>query len=528
MGFARDLSTRLSADSFHFLYCFQGFSLMQKPSENRVAIIGAGVAGLTTARQLTEIGMECTLFERNSDLGGVWTDGYLNFGAQVQRELYEFPDWPLPADAPDFTPGPMIQQYLQGYADHFKITPRIRFNTSVIGLSESDSNERRWIIKSETDSRAQQEDFDRVVICIGLYSNQPYMPEIPGSNSFAGEVIHNSKLKTESQLKDKRVAVIGYGKSASDAALESAQHAAQTHLIFREAHWPIPRKLGGILPFKWGLLNRLSSTLIPPYQDMTAVEKLVHGIGKPLAWFYWRLVETLFYFQFGLGSAFGSRVSLVPKLPVEIDAFGESTQIPKSEFFKRARCGDITLHRTVIDQFETDRVQLANGESLNLDLVIFATGWKADFGFIAPETWSRLEPADDGFYLYRHILHPAVQGLYFIGRASTVSSILTYSLQAKWLASVLNKTPQLPTSETMTQNIEAMRRWKKWMPFSAARSARLIAHTQHYHDELLKDMGFNPLRKTGFFAPVKELVFPYQPSDYASVIDSNPEPDSSL
>ena len=68
-----------------------------------------------------------------------------------------------------------------------------------------------------------------------------------------------------------------------------------------------------------------------------------------------------------------------------------------------------------------------------------------------------------------------------------------------------------------------MRAWKRsWIPYSNARSARLIAHTQHYHDELLKDLGVNPLRKTGFFAPVKELIFPYGPADYASLFDTKP------
>ena len=64
--------------------------------KNKIAIIGAGVAGLSTARQLIGEGFDCTLFERNAQLGGVWSDGYLNFGAQVQHELYEFPDYPLP------------------------------------------------------------------------------------------------------------------------------------------------------------------------------------------------------------------------------------------------------------------------------------------------------------------------------------------------------------------------------------------------------------------------------------------------
>ena len=485
----------------------------------KVAIIGAGVAGLATARQLIGEGFDCTLFERNTVLGGVWSDGYLNFGAQVQRELYEFPDWPLPDDTPNFTPGPIIQKYLQDYADHFDISSKIRFDTKVTNLTNADSPQTGWSVTSEDADGIHQKVYDLVVICIGLYSNLPYIPDFPDRDKFQGEVMHNSRMKSSDQLEGKRVGVIGYGKSATDATLEAANAAAEAHIIFREPHWPIPRKLAGILPFKWGLLNRLCSTLIPPYQQMTPVEKVVHSIGKPMAWFYWRIVETLFYFQCRLGSSFGTRVSLVPKLPVEIDAFGESTQVPKSEFFQLARRGTINLHRTVVERFTTDGLVLANGETLNLDIVIAATGWQTDFSFIAPDVWTRLDSGDDGFYLYRHVMNPNLPGLFFIGRASTVSSILTYSLQARWLARVVAGKLELPSVDKMQGNIQEMKTWKQsWMPFSSARSARLIAHTQHYHDELVKDMGLNPLRKTGFFAPVKELIFPYEPRDYAGVV----------
>ena len=59
----------------------------------RVGIIGAGVAGLATAKTLLADGIDCVVFERGERLGGVWADGYSNFGVQIQKELYEFPDW---------------------------------------------------------------------------------------------------------------------------------------------------------------------------------------------------------------------------------------------------------------------------------------------------------------------------------------------------------------------------------------------------------------------------------------------------
>lgn len=487
-----------------------------------VVIIGAGVAGLATARSLIAQGLECTVFERHSVLGGVWSDGYLNFGVQVQKELYEFPDWPLPEETPNFTPGPIIQGYLTDFARHFGITPHIRFDTTVTHVKERDGPSSGWTVTSKHDGQEKQDQFDLVVICIGLYSNVPNMPEFPNRDAFSGEVIHNSKLKSSEQLSGKRVAVVGYGKSATDAAIESAAAAKETHIIFREPHWPIPQKLAGVLPFKWGLLHRMNITLIPPYQEVTPVEKVVHSLGKPLVWFYWRLVETLLYFQCQMDSRFGTRVSLVPKDPIEIGAFSESTMVPRSSFYRLARNDAIKLHRTTIEEYTPTGLKLADGSALDLDLIILATGWATDFSFIENEVWQRFGAEEDGFYLYRHMLNPEVPGLVFVGRASSISSILTYCLQAHWLVELIKGNLKLPSVDAMKRNIEEMKAWKRaWIPFSPARSARLIAHTQHYHDELLRDLNVSPLRKTGVLAPLKELIVPYEPRDYASLVSEH-------
>jgi dimethylaniline monooxygenase (N-oxide forming) len=483
-----------------------------------VAIIGAGVAGLATARSLQATGLNCTVFERAPLLGGVWSDGYLNFGVQVQRELYEFPDWPLPEGTADFAPGPVIARYLADYADHFEITPHIRFDTEVIEIAPVDTASDEWRVVSRREGLQQTESFDLVVVCIGLYSNQPHIAEFPQREHFTGEVMHNSKLKSATQLTGKRVAVVGYGKSATDAVLEAATAAKEAHLIFRTPHWPIPQKLAGILPFKWGLMQRLNLTLVPPYQYTTPVERVVHSIGKPLVWVYWRMVEALLFFQCQLGSSFGKRVSLVSPKPIEIDAFGESTMIARPEFFRRLRNNEFRGHRASIDHYTEHGVQLSDGTALELDLVIMATGWETDFSFIANETWQALEPADDGFYLYRHILHPATPGLVFVGRVAAVSSVLAYCLQAHWLAQLIRGEVSAPSDEAMRLNIAQMKTWKRaWIPFSSSRSARLIAHTQHYHDELLRDFGVNPLRKRGWLAPLKEVFEPYQARDYADL-----------
>ncbi|MGE3771914.1 MAG: flavin-containing monooxygenase [Gammaproteobacteria bacterium] len=483
----------------------------------RIGIIGAGVAGLATAKTLVACGHDCVIFERGTRLGGVWAAGYSNFGLQVQRELYEFPDFPHAPETPDFTPGEQVQQYLERYARHFDVWPRIHFGTRVSSLRRDEKS--GWVLTLESAGTFREERFDFVVVCTGLFSSRPHLPAFPGQAQFRGALMHISSLADRSPLAGKRVAVVGFGKSASDAALEAAAVAAQTTLIFRDVHWPVPTRLLGLLPFKWAMLNRLTSALLPPYYRPSMLERMLHTLGYPLVWLWWRMVEGLLVLQFDLHSRGRSRLSLVPRLPIEFDAFGEAVMLPRPEFYRALRDGRVEPVQTEIDRFDADGIILKNGRHLEADVVVLATGWESDHSWLDPATRTALGFEDDGLYLYRQMLPADVDGLAFIGYASTIASVLTYNLQAYWLAHVLDGALRLPPREDMRADIAAQKRWKrKCMPFSRGRAARLLLHMQHYHDDLMKDMGLSPLRKRGLFAPFKEAFAPYQPSDYRNAV----------
>lgn len=485
----------------------------------RVAIIGAGVAGLATAKTLLAEGIACTLFERRDKLGGVWADGYSNFGVQVQKELYEFPDWPLGDAASNFTPGPEFQRYLEAYVDRFGLRPHLRLGARVTALARRAPPTAGWNLSVEQNGEALQETFDLVVVATGLYSETPYIPELPERARYGGQVLHVSHLKTRAPLAGRRVAVVGYGKSATDAALEAAAVAEEVHLVFRDAHWPVPRNLAGLLPFKWGMLSRMTATLAPPYLRPSPVARALHGAGRPLVWIFWRLVELLLLVQWRLWTRTANGRTFVPSKPVEVDCFGESTMVPRPELYRLIRQGRITAHRTGVASFTADGIALEDGGPLTVDRVVFGTGWQNDYGVLPDDLRRTLGTDADGFYLYRHMLHPDLPNLVFVGRASTFLSVLTYSLQARWLAELLAGRVTLPERAAMLGEIEALKAWKRaWMPFSPARGARLLLHMLHYHDELLLDFGAEPLRKRGLLAPLKEVFVPYQPRDYAAVV----------
>ena len=482
-----------------------------------VGIIGAGVSGLATAKALTQQGMDCTVYDRQPALGGVWADGYAGFGVQVQKDLYQFPDFPLPKDAQDFTAGPDFCRYLEDYCGHFGIRDCLVLGADVIGVARDPDG--GWTLRVATDAGRITARFDFLVIATGLYTVTPFMPQISGQARFQGQRLHTSEIKDFEMLRDRDVVVVGYGKSATDIAAGAVDVARSVRLAFRTAHWPVPRKLLGLLPFKWGMLTRLTAALIPPYVRPTPAVALLHRIGRPLPWLFWRVVEILLRVQQRLDTRIENGANLVPEHDVLYDAYTEKTMVPRPGLVDLIRSGKIKAHRRNVARFNPDSVVLDDGTTIATDCVVFGTGWQNAQTFLPDDLKAALGQEDDGIYLYRHIMHPAVPDLAFVGRVATFMSVTTYALQARWLADMLSGKATLPATAQMEQSIAALKAWKRsWMPDGPARSGTLLLHMAHYHDELLRDLGEDPFRKRGPLAPLAEFFVPYCAADFREVV----------
>jgi GntR family transcriptional regulator/MocR family aminotransferase len=103
----------------------------------RVCVIGAGIAGLVTAKVLRDDGFEVTVFERSPAIGGVWASSrtYPGLRANNPRETYAFADFPYPATADDFPTAEQVRAYLDAYVEHFGLRPLLRLGTEVRTVS---------------------------------------------------------------------------------------------------------------------------------------------------------------------------------------------------------------------------------------------------------------------------------------------------------------------------------------------------------------------------------------------------------
>ena len=250
----------------------------------KIAIIGAGFAGLTTARHLRDFGHDVTVFEKVHDVGGVWSTTRLYPGVSTQngKDTYHLSDFPMPKHYPEWPSGQQVQAYLNDYADSFGLKPLIRLSTPVTNAAQGVDG--RWTVTFQPQGGAEQsESFDFLTICNGIFS-APAIPDFPGAADFkaaGGTICHSSEFLNEADARGKHVVVIGYGKSSCDVAVGLVDAAASITVVARELIWKMPKKLAGVLNYKYLFLTRMGEGLFP-YIRLQGIEKFLHGAGKPV------------------------------------------------------------------------------------------------------------------------------------------------------------------------------------------------------------------------------------------------------
>jgi cation diffusion facilitator CzcD-associated flavoprotein CzcO len=177
---------------------------------HRVAVIGAGFAGIGIAATLTRAGYDdVVVLERASTVGGTWRDNtYPGCQCDVPSHLYSFSFAPNPEWSRLFPLQSEIWQYLEDCADRFDVRRLMRFGVEVLDARWDDAARLWRIATSEGDLTA-----DVLVSGVGALS-APSVPDLPGLGAFEGTVFHSARWRHDHDLTGERVAVVGTGASA--------------------------------------------------------------------------------------------------------------------------------------------------------------------------------------------------------------------------------------------------------------------------------------------------------------------------
>lgn len=478
-----------------------------------IAIIGAGIAGLCTAKTLLALGFDVEVFEKEPDLGGVWASSrrYPGLTTQNPRETYCFSDWPMPEDYPQWPNGSQMQAYLQSYADHFDVTPRIHFKHFVEHAAPLPAGS-GWRLEVQGPLRKESREYDWLIVCNGIFSI-PSIPPFSGISEFVaagGKVLHTSQFNDCEDARGKHMVVVGYGKSSCDVANAVAPISSSTTMVVRHLIWKIPKRIGNVLNFKHLFLNRMGEGLFP-WIELKGFEAFLHGAGKPLRNGMLNTVQGIVSRQLGL-----ARVGLEPQMPLETIA-RSTVSLVSDGFYDKVAEGLICFEKEAeIVELTPGQARLSNGKTIPAEIIISGTGWHQRIDFLPDDVRAKVTDHAGNFRLYRSIVPMGVPRLLLNGYNSSFFSQLNAEIGSIWIGALLTGRIQLPDETTMSSYIDQRLAWMdERTGGNHCKGTNIVPFSIHHIDEMLRDLDLELPRTTR----IAQWIRTVRAADFAVVWD---------
>jgi putative flavoprotein involved in K+ transport len=350
-------------------------------------VVGAGPAGLGTAAELGRRGVEALLVDRASDVAAAWRGRYDHFRLNTSSWFSFLPGRRFPREAGRWPSRDALVAYYEAYArDH-----GLRFQ----GETEVERIDRRpggWRVRTSRGEIGA----DRVVVATGKYRT-PVRPSWPGSDDFAGELVHAADYRNSRPYRGRDVLVVGSGASGFEIATQVARDGGGTvwlairtppHIV-RRSIGPIPIDFFAVLgrPLPVPLVDRIGKLM----RRVAIGDLSAYGLPTPRDGIYTRLKRTGM-----VGTIDGPYVQAVKRGLVQV--------VP------------------AVERVDGSDVVLADGSRLAPDAVVAATGYRRD---LEPLVGHLGVLGDDG----QPVVHgsstdPVAPGLHFIGFSEPLSGNL--------------------------------------------------------------------------------------------------------
>lgn len=391
----------------------------------QVAVIGAGISGLTAGKMLKDYGVRYTTFEISDRVGGNWafdnpnghSSAYRSLHIDTSKDRLSFRDYPMPSHYPSFPHHSEVKAYLDDYADVFGLRDHIEFGNGVVHAAKTEDGS--WLIRDQAGADRR---FDLLVVGNGHHWD-PRLPEFPGT--FAGQTIHSHSYidpTTPLELTGKRILVVGIGNSAADITVELSSKALRNDVTLstRSSAWIVPKYIAG----------RPGDTLFrtSPYLPLSWQRKAVQLIAPMLG------TDPTMY---GLPPADHKLFEAHPTQSVELPL--------------RLGSGDVTPKPNV-GRLEGHSVHFVDGSSSDFDVIIYATGYNITFPFFDPDF---ISAPGNTLRLYKRMFMPGVDDLVFMGFAQAVPTLFPFvECQARLLAAYAVGRYALPSVDEMERVID--------------------------------------------------------------------------
>ncbi len=349
----------------------------QKRPRLRYAVIGAGMAGILAGVRLHQAGETFTIFEKADRLGGTWRDNrYPGLTCDVPAHAYTYSFEPYAEWRAYYATGPEIRTYFEHVADKYGVTPHIRFGREVVS-AVWDEEAALWRLGLSTGEPAEAE----IVIAASGVLHHPRMPDMEGRDSFAGKAFHSARWQDDAAIDGARVGVIGNGSTGVQIVTALSERAGRLVHFQRSPQWIMPVPF-----FHYSEEEREAFRRDPALIDAIRYDPE-----------YW---ENIFRFTRAITHVEGPEIAMIEKLC--LDNLENSVRDPELReklrpdyraackrliyswsYYDAVQRPAVAVERDPIARIEPEGVRLKDGRLIELDTIVFATGFQAD-RFIRP------------------------------------------------------------------------------------------------------------------------------------------------
>ena len=310
-----------------------------------VVVVGAGQAGLAMGRFLARQGRRFVILERAASIGAAWRERWESLALFTPRRYSSLPGLPFQGSSEGYPARDEVIAYLEEYARRFKLPVKL------------DTNVRRLTVDNGPfllEVGGEQITADNVVVATGPFQT-PWVPDLAEQIDPDVLQMHSTGYRRPDGVSEGTVLVVGGGNTGFQIA-EELPASRSVVLSVGSRQKPLPQRLLGRDLFWWLTKSRLLATTV----DSRLGRKLRHR-------------DTLI----------GSSPRRLGRLGVELKPRAVSAS-----------------GRTV---------RFADGSELEVDTVIWATGYRPDYSWIDLPV---LDP--DGAVRHKRGVTD-VPGLYFLG-----------------------------------------------------------------------------------------------------------------
>jgi putative flavoprotein involved in K+ transport len=350
----------------------------------RVVIVGAGAAGLSTAAALTRRGVDALVLDRSDRIGGSWASRYERLHLHTIRRFSGLAHHGIPSRYPRYLSKDEYAAYLGEYAERFAL--RVALGEDVTAIHPAPGEGHTW----EIDTAQRTVETQVAIIATGHYA-EPQIPSWEGIHEYEGRLIHSAAYRSGREFAGSRALVVGLGNSGAEIATDLVeQGAASVSVAVRTPPPIVTREMFGVIP-----VQLFGIALMP-----LGIPRTVDRIGATLRK---RAVGDLR--PYGIGDAAWG--PFTARRPAVIDV----------GFLEVLKARQVTV-RPALARLDQRGVEFADGSSSEFDVVVVATGFGTGL-----ETILRSVPgvvSEDGQPLARSGQSTAASGLSFIGFDETI------------------------------------------------------------------------------------------------------------